>query len=182
MEKIYQFNSYSKKIIKIILVIFNLRLRTILWRIGFKKFFYFFEALKIYQLKENKKNFNDKLILERSKIFDPYIKLPRQVYKLNNEWYVLNKKLDIDKLSRSQFIDKSDYLYLYTFFYMDLDFDQVNKNLLKKIYGSKLSYQPFINSQQIFNHFALASSLYLKRNEDYIFSIYKILEKILNIM
>ncbi len=162
-------------IIKLILVSLNLQLRTFIWRIGFKKIFRKIESYKNKRIFLKDRMINQDLLNKKDYIFKDYALLKRQVTKSNEKWFIFNKEIDFEKVASINKINYSDYLYIYTFFYMDYKFSDINNEIYKRICSNKICNEPYVISQQIFNHFALASNELIISNNKYLFNKYKIL-------
>ena len=162
-------------LIKILLVILNLQIRTFIWRVGFKKLYRKIESYKNKKIFFKDRIINEDLLNKKDDIFKDYALLKRQITKFNDKWFIFNKEIDIAKLASINKINYSDYLYIYTFFYMDYKFSDINTELYKRICANKISNEPYVISQQIFNHFALASKEFIISNNKYLFNKYKIL-------
>ena len=86
---------------------------------------------------------------------------------------VLNRRFDINSFLNCKFIDKDDYLYVYTFFYLDFNLSDLKKINLSDITSSNISKEPFVQSQQIFNLISNYDYIFMTDLNNYLYKQYK---------
>lgn len=149
------------KIIKVLFVLFNLKLRTIVYRLpGIAKLIDSFRIVwyKNLVITPKKLVFThdfDRIPLQRLEVYFDFPKVR-----------ILNTNFTLEHLIRNDHLNKDDYLHLYTFFYLnwenlDANLTCDNRRLMKVIFGSEISNEPFVISQQAWNLILRSKELHL---------------------
>ena len=133
-----------KTVLKTLLVILGLKPRTIRNRLGWKS--------EMVRPLCPTSPFSQKLMKDHKALFYRYSVRIRQV-SLGDEdsVYVLGRRFSLAFFLKDGSIDKDDYLYVYTFFYLDFDISELRSDSVTAITESMISKEPFVLSQQIFN-------------------------------
>ena len=131
-------------IFKLVLVAIGLKARTIKNRLGWKS--------KMITPLDSSLYSNLEPFKGHQAIFSDYLSRNRQVtFGDNGSIFVLGRRFELNYFFKSNLIDKDDYLYVYTFFYLDFDISEISDEYFSKITRSQISKEPFVLSQQIFN-------------------------------
>jgi hypothetical protein len=156
-------------ILKLILVASGLKFRTIKNRIGWKTKMVKPISSTVGPITELSEGIHEK-------VFIKYLSRSRQVLLgTDGTVSVLDRLFDPADFFLNHSIDKNDYLYVYTFFYLDFDISALKSEYLSKIISSDISKEPFVLSQQIFN---LISNYSVVKNlglHDFIYRQYTLL-------
>lgn len=149
-----------------LLVVLGLKSRTILNRIGLKTRAI---APKSPSALTAKKSFKD-----HDLVFSEYSSRNRQVrIGENGVVHVLDRCFNSSYFLNCKSINKDDYLYIYTFFYLDLSLSDLKRINLSEISLSNVSKEPFVQSQQIFNLISNYNSIFTTDLNNYLYEQYK---------
>ena len=148
-----------KNLIKSLFVVIGLKSRTIKNRIGFKE-------KPISVLLSSISDINVGVF--NPGIFDLFNNRRKDVIlkEKSNQCCVLGRDFLIDDILKCCNIDKDDYLYIYTFYYLDFDIEKLNSINFNLILNSNISKEPFVISQQLFNLICKLHTLQEKINNN----------------
>jgi hypothetical protein len=137
------------KLTKYLLVVINLKSRTIFARL------HLYPIFKIQKTPKNNVTYNPTTPNFDISIVNE-INLKTDVSFFNNSIKVLNDIFPLDFFLKNKDLNKEDYLHYYTFFYLNwrnlnVELKSNNNFLFNNIISSKLSFEPFVISQQAFN-------------------------------
>ena len=109
-------------------------------------------------------------------VFSKYLARNRQVFFGDHgSVYVLGRRFELTSFLKRDVIDKDDYLFVYTFFYLDFDISELDDYSWSCITESHISKEPFVLSQQIYNLISDYDSIAQLVPYDYLLEQYKCL-------